>query len=154
MFGCELTRTPFDRLWLAGDRTALADLVRALAGDAEAVVAGVTARNADSETAELEMILLPLTCADGAGRILGSLAAVSAPYWLGTRPLQTLQLGEMRHIGADAVAMLAEDFALHGKAKTDISGVFIAPAARAPISQNNQLFHEIIRANPPLTRLE
>jgi hypothetical protein len=101
MFGRELVRTPFDRLWFPDDRDSLAGLVRDLADNAQALVAGVTAHNGDGEAAELELILLPLTCADGAGRILGALPAVSAPYWLGTRPLQALHLGALRHANAD-----------------------------------------------------
>lgn len=132
MFGRELTCTSFDRLWFSGDQDTIADLVRTLAGHARATVAAITGRNAEGEVVELEMILLPLTCADGAGRILGALAAAPAPYWLGARPIQTLHLDEVRQMNAGAPAPV-QDFAL--------------PRRYDP-------FHKMIRANPPLTPLE
>jgi hypothetical protein len=97
MFGRELTRTPFIRLWSTGDRERVADAVGALAKNTQPLVADITAGNALGEETGLEMILLPLTCADGAGRILGAFTAVAAPYWLGTRQLQALRLGEVQH---------------------------------------------------------
>lgn len=101
MFGGELTGKPFDRLWTADQQPAIADLVRAVAQDQGGVVAGVTGQNADAQTADLEIILLPLTSGDiGTGRILGALSPASPPYWLGTRPLRSLRLGDPRYIGA------------------------------------------------------
>jgi hypothetical protein len=110
MFGSELTRRPFDRLWAAEDRPAMSDLVRTVARDTKGLVAEVIGQTADAETADLEMILLPLAGGDtGTGRILGALAALSAPYWLGTRPLQSLHLGDLRHPGASRDDTLAPD---------------------------------------------
>jgi hypothetical protein len=101
MFGAELTGTPFAALWAADEQLAMSDLVRTLAQEQDGVVAGVSGRNAEAQTAELEMILLPLTSGDlGTGRILGALTPVSAPYWLSTRPLETLRLGDLRFTGA------------------------------------------------------
>ena len=100
-FGSELTGTPFSELWGQSEQQAVCELIRTVTQDAEGVVAGVTGRNADGDTAELEMILLPLASGDkGRERLLGALAAVTTPYWLGIRPLQSLQLGEMRYTGA------------------------------------------------------
>lgn len=101
MFGSELAGTPFDRLWTCDQRPAVGDLVGGVAESLEGVVASASGRNANGETAELEMILMPLTGAGGGvGRMLGALTAAAAPYWLGIRPLQTLSLGEIRAAGA------------------------------------------------------
>lgn len=97
MFGVELTRKPFTELWAVDERPALSDLIRTIAQEQDGVVSGVTGRNAAAGTADLEMILLPLTSGDlGIGRILGALTPASAPYWLGMQPLATLQLGDIR----------------------------------------------------------
>lgn len=109
MFGSELTPRPFDRLWIAEDRPAISDLIQRITEDG-GVVADVTGRNADAESVELEMILLPLASSDtDAGRILGTLAAASAPYWLGTRPLQALHLGNLHCPSANAGDRAATD---------------------------------------------
>ena len=101
LFGAELTRTPFDRHWAAEQRQDIRDLVRTVTEDMDGVVAGVTGRNEAAETVELEMILLPLARGDsGAGRVLGALTALASPYWLGTRPVQSLHLGDMRFMAA------------------------------------------------------
>ncbi len=99
MFGAELTRTSFVRLWGVNERPAIRDLIGAVVENLEGVTASVTGRNGLAEQAELEMILLPLTSADGAGRVLGALTLPAAPYWLATRRLESLSLGEMRTAG-------------------------------------------------------
>lgn len=100
LFGRELTKTPFVRLWDVNDRGAIADMVRTVVDRSEVAVTEFHGRNADEETVGLEMILLPLCCADaGASRILGALTPLAAPYWLGARSLETLHLGT-RHNGA------------------------------------------------------
>lgn len=110
MFGAELTGTPFDQIWNSGDRPSMSDLIQRIAEDAEGAVADVTGRNADAESADLEMILLPLAGGDaGAGRILGALAAPAAPYWFGTRPLQSLRLGNLRYASANADLRLSPE---------------------------------------------
>ena len=94
LFGSELTRKPFETLWHAGDQRAIRDLLQTVTGDMEGVVAGVTGCNEAAETVGIEMILLPLAGSDGtAGRVLGGLTVAAPPYWLGTLPIQSLQLG-------------------------------------------------------------
>ena len=101
MFGTDLTGKPFTGLWAAAAQLAISDLIRTVAQEQDGVVAGVSGRNADAQPVDVEMILLPLTSGDlGTGRILGALTPASAPYWLGTRPLETLQLGDLRFTGA------------------------------------------------------
>jgi hypothetical protein len=108
MFSGELTGKPFDALWAANEQPAISRLVQAVAEHQGGIVAGVTGQNADAQTADLEMILLPLASGDiGTGRILGGLSPASRPYWLGTRPLQSLHLGDLRYIGACGKARLA-----------------------------------------------
>ena len=57
-------------------------------------------RNAEGETVELELILLPLTAADcGTRRLLGAFAIVDEPYWIGVRPIRSLHAGPMQPVG-------------------------------------------------------
>lgn len=126
MFGAELTRTPFVDLWAEDERHAMSELVRTVALEQTGVVAGVTGRNAEAQPIDLEMILLPLTSGElGTGRILGALTPASAPYWLSTRPIQTLCLGDLRFTGARGGHRLASlRRVLQGK------GFAVYPAAR------------------------
>ena len=132
LFGSELTRTPFEALWSADDRAAIRELLQTVTGDMEGLVAGVTGRNAAAETIGLEMILLPLAGSDGAaGRVLGGLTAAAPPYWLGTRPVESLQLGELRFTGAAGAKTPVQrpDTPLRGR------GYVFYPAAASRISR-------------------
>ncbi|MFZ5689621.1 MAG: PAS domain-containing protein [Pseudomonadota bacterium] len=110
MFGLKLTRKSFTELWTVDERPALSDLLRTVAQERVGVVAGVAGRNAADQTANLEMILLPLASGDlGIGRILGALTPVSTPYWLGTASLETLRLGAPRFTEPQGNDRLASD---------------------------------------------
>ena len=73
------------------------------------VVASVSGATTDATLlpVNLEMLLLPLayqTRSDA--RVLGALAPMAAPYWLGAKAIGPLTLGMFRHVGdpVDAVA--------------------------------------------------
>ncbi len=141
LFGSELTRTPFEMLWAAG-RAACGSRPDADrdGGHADGVVAGVTGRNAASETLDLEMILLPLArdhaLGDGsAGRVLGALTALRSPYWLGPRPVQSLHLGDLRFTGA---AGATAHCPLAATRRCAGGGFVFYPAAASRISRNFQ----------------
>lgn len=125
MFGAELARKPFAALWSTDAQPGISDMIETVAQERDGVVAGVTGQNADAQTADLEMILLPLNADAGATRILGALSAVSAPYWLGHSPLQSLRLGNVRYTGARGADRLASGRILLGP------GVTVYPAATA-----------------------
>ena len=64
-----------------------------------ATVAGVAAHLGDGTSADLEMLLLPLRHRGRTdSRVLGVLAPVTPPYWLGAVPVASLALGTLRHI--------------------------------------------------------
>jgi hypothetical protein len=66
------------------------------------VVAGVTAHAADGSTTDLEILLLPLAHAGHARiRAMGVLAPLVPPYWLGEKPVVSLELGMLRHLGEE-----------------------------------------------------
>jgi hypothetical protein len=65
-------------------------------------VAGAIGRCEDGAEIELEFLLLPLAHTGHARiRALGILAPVVAPYWLGEKPVVSLELGTLRHIGSE-----------------------------------------------------
>jgi len=100
LFGRELRGEPFMRLWDDTSREVVGALVPTVADEAAAVVAGVAARTAEGSRADLELLLLPLYHRGRTqGRLLGVLAPVVAPYWLGAEHVGALEIGTLRHLG-------------------------------------------------------
>lgn len=100
LFGRELKGFGFGDLWAAADREQARALVRAAADDSAAVIAGATGRTIEGLSVDLEMLLLPLRhCGQTHLRMIGALAPLVPPFWLGTSPVVTLQLGEHRFLG-------------------------------------------------------
>lgn len=99
LFGRELKGTPFTRLWtrpLAG----IADLVRIAADESIGVVAGACGHSADGDSLDLELLLLPLRhWGHTHVRLIGTLAPLRSPYWLGAKPVGPLTLTEHRYVG-------------------------------------------------------
>ena len=98
--GRELRGEPFVRLWDQESSEVVNALVGTVADEAVAVVGGAVARTAEGSRADLELLLLPLYHRGRTHvRLLGVLAPVVAPYWLGTEHVATLSLGTLRHLG-------------------------------------------------------
>ena len=88
------------RAWAPDSRTAAAELTQTVAEETAGAVASVTGVNGDGESVLLEMMLLPLGYEGRTSpRLLGSIVTVAAPYWLGTRRIETLALGGLRYVG-------------------------------------------------------
>jgi len=101
LFGRELKGEEIAALWSEQSRAPIDDLLGLVTNEASGAVAGLTARTASGEAAELELLLLPLAHSGHARiRALGVLTPVVPPYWLGERPVTELELGTVRHIGA------------------------------------------------------
>jgi hypothetical protein len=100
LFGLELKGAPFVQLWDQTSRKLIRELTESVAGEAAPVAAGVTARTAEGSRADLELLLLPLYHRGRMQvRLLGILAPVVVPYWLGAEHVVTLSLGATRHLG-------------------------------------------------------
>ena len=109
LFGRELKGESFIKLWQRSGQTALRELIAVVMEEKIGVVASVTGATADDTLlpVNLEMLLLPLAYQSRAdARVLGALAPMSAPYWLGAKAVGPLTLGMFRHVGpaVDAVA--------------------------------------------------
>jgi hypothetical protein len=106
LFGRELKGANFIDLWQRSDWTRIASLIAAAVNDKAAVVASVSGAAADSilKPINLEMVLLPLAFdTSHEMRILGSIAPMASPYWLGAKPIGMLSLGSFRYLSADLI---------------------------------------------------
>jgi hypothetical protein len=105
LFERELKGAPFVQLWDAVGRSRIRELAASVADEANPVVAGVVARTAQGSQTNLEMLLLPLYHRGRLRvRLLGVLAPLAVPYWLGAEHVTTLTLGATRYLGG-AIAM-------------------------------------------------
>ncbi|HUI97542.1 MAG TPA: PAS domain-containing protein [Xanthobacteraceae bacterium] len=108
LFGHELKGKPFLQRWDEASRPLIAELVAIVADEAIPVVAGVAARTAEGSCADLELLLLPLYHRGKTHvRLLGVLAPLAVPYWLGAERVVALTLGATRHLGAGVEAIAA-----------------------------------------------
>ena len=86
LFARELKGESFIRLWQRSGQTALRELIAVVVEEKIGVIASVTGSTADDTLLpiDLEMLLLPLASQSRAdARVLGALAPLAAPYWLG-----------------------------------------------------------------------
>lgn len=109
-YGHELKSTSFLGLWEEMDRKQINLILSAISGEARAAVVGSTAKAGPGHTVAFEMVLLPLIQGGGGGsrydRILGVLAPLDVPYWLGLDPLrsQTVTSARLMWPNEDAIA--------------------------------------------------
>jgi hypothetical protein len=100
LFCRELRGEDFVMLFARSGHADIHDLLGLVCDEAAASVAGLTARLADGAETELELLLLPLSHHGRTdSRVLGALAPIGSPYWLGATPVTSLALGGARHIG-------------------------------------------------------
>jgi len=109
LFARELKGEGFVRLWHKSGQAALRELIAVVTEEKVGVVASVSGSTADDAllAINLELMLLPLESETRAeARVLGAMAPMAAPYWLGAKAIGPLTLGMFRHIGpaVDAVA--------------------------------------------------
>jgi hypothetical protein len=110
MMGRDLRNRPLIELFARPQRALARKFVAPVIEEASGIVASVSGWTIDSLQINLELLLLPLSHHGGAdARILGVLAPLSPPYWLGIKPLHELIAGNVRHLGADAVPVRGRD---------------------------------------------
>jgi len=99
LFGRELKNEPFLALWDEATRAPLAQLLAVVADEREGVVAAAKGRTAEGWSQDIELTLLPLAHRGSThARMIGSLAPLTAPFWLGSSHLGALTLGSVRHL--------------------------------------------------------
>jgi len=108
LFGRELKGESFVQLWQRAGQTAMRELIAVVIEEKTGVVASVTGAAANDPLLpiQLELTLLPLAYESRAdARVLGAMAPMTVPYWLGAKSVGPLALGMFRHIGAAVDAM-------------------------------------------------
>jgi hypothetical protein len=123
LFGRELKGESFGSPWAASCREQFRAMLAEVTGDSDGLVAGVSGYNAQSETIDLELLLLPLAHRGHARvRAIGVLAATDLPYWIGEKPIKELTLGTVRHIGGELDTPIAPAAHLTGMIASDVAG--------------------------------
>ena len=124
LFGRELKNQPLLGLWDAQSRLALTNLLDTIADEANGVVAAARGRTPEGWVQDVELVLLPLTQrGDTHARMIGSLAPLTVPFWLGSSRLGALTLGNIRHLNP-ALEALAPQL-VSGKKETARRGAFV-----------------------------
>jgi hypothetical protein len=99
LFGRELKNEPFLNLFDEETRAPAAQLLAVVADETSGVVASLSGRTGEGWPQDLELILLPLAQrGDTHARMIGALAPLGAPFWLGVSRLGALTLGNVRHL--------------------------------------------------------
>ncbi len=108
LFCHELKGASFIELWAKSEQAAMGDHLAAAVDETAGFVAGVGACNEDGARIELELLLLPLIHRDRSqARLLGVLAPLAVPYWLGARPVEGLNCTTIRHLGPGTITVAA-----------------------------------------------
>jgi hypothetical protein len=102
LYGRELKGKDFLSFWKGKDRDAIATLLAAVSQDAAAAVVGMSGRSAHERDLPCEILLLPIRQKGGGyTRILGSLAPMNDPYWIGIHPIVSQSIVSLRLIWPD-----------------------------------------------------
>jgi hypothetical protein len=111
LFCREIKGVPFGGLFAPDCRAEIRDLVEIVAHELTPVVAGVVGRPGhELPPVDLELLLLPLYHRGRSdARLLGMLAPLTVPYWIGTHAVAGLSLGPLRHLRVVAAPALAPD---------------------------------------------
>jgi hypothetical protein len=105
LFCRELKGETFLTLWDNEDRGAVRDLLAVVSEEMIGLVAGIDARTREGLRADLELLLLPLRHRGRRQlRMIGTLAPLEPPFWLGSAPVERMQLRAWRHLGPAAEA--------------------------------------------------
>jgi hypothetical protein len=102
LFARELKGESFNKLWERTGQIAVRELISVVLDETVGVIASVSGATSDDmlQPIKLEMLLLPLTSdSRSEARIIGALAPMAAPYWLGAKAIGPLSLGMFRHLG-------------------------------------------------------
>ena len=84
------------------------ELVGIVAEESIGMAAGATTQVSEDSPCDFELLLLPLAHRGTVGvRMLGMLAPLQRPYWLGSWPAQPLHLVIFQFVGQPSVASLA-----------------------------------------------
>jgi hypothetical protein len=99
LFGRELKGEGFIALWDAGHQAAIQRLLATVGEEEIGVVAGARALTPEGFSCDLELLVLPLRHRGLSGRrMLGALAPLTVPTWLGASRLEPPALASLRYL--------------------------------------------------------
>ena len=102
LYGREIKGSNLLDFWKAEDRSAFSTLAAAVTEDGAAALLSVEVRTAGDREAVCELLLLPLRHGPAKfDRILGSLAPIERPFWLGSDPVVAQRIISLRLIWPD-----------------------------------------------------
>jgi hypothetical protein len=109
LYGREVGGTDFLDLWDLDGRESVARHAAAVSDNAMAAVITAVSSNARGQTLACELLLLPLRhTGPGYGRLLGSLAPLDPPYWLGSEKVVAQTVADVKLIWPDAKPRMRE----------------------------------------------
>ncbi len=111
LFGGELRETLFATLWPeATTRSELGRMAEAVMDDSAGAIAGLRLATARGDSDDFELVILPLRHQGRThARLLGALAPIHAPLWLGLLPVVTSEVRSMRIIWGGEKAEAGDD---------------------------------------------
>jgi hypothetical protein len=99
LFGRELREQEFSSIWDAESAELVSEIVPIIAAEAVGIAAGAVAVAGGELRCNLEMLLLPLEHEGRRGaRLIGVLAPLELPAWLGAAAARPLRLGAIRFV--------------------------------------------------------
>ena len=108
LFGRELKGSAFIDLWDIPKRGHVGDLAAIVADESVGVVAGAVGWTAEGFSLDFELLLLPLRHGGRThARLIGALAPLRVPAWVGAKPIESLAISSHRYV--EAAADLAAD---------------------------------------------
>jgi hypothetical protein len=132
LFGRELRGEVFAALWDESGRAAMRDLLAVVVDESIGVVAGASGRTAEGFRDDFELLLLPLTHrGQNNVRMIGALAPLAPPVWLGSSRLETITLGSLRHLGPAVETVAAPRFVAGAGRVEPRRGLVVYPGGRS-----------------------
>jgi hypothetical protein len=108
LFCRELKDADFLTLWDEAERPKMLQHVTAAVEDSAGFVAGAVGRTGAGATVDLELLVLPLRHRKQTrSRVLGVLAPLEPPFWLGLTPIEAISCGGIRYLGPDSRRIVA-----------------------------------------------
>lgn len=92
----ELKERDFLSDWLGRERDTIEALIHAIVDEAAVSVLQFQGQSGRGGTLETEMVLMPMSTHGKANRVLGAMAALNDPYWLGIMPPLNRRIGNTR----------------------------------------------------------
>jgi hypothetical protein len=99
LFGREMKGEEFTTLCHETSRQPMTELLGIVTGEVSGAVIGLVGRTEDGVSTDIEMLLLPLAYSRQARiSMLGILAPIVTPYWLGAKPVAQLEPTSLRYV--------------------------------------------------------